>query len=194
MAQRDPLHSPLLAIITYRRKYRRISEKFSNNFSRLRRAVTSFTRAMVKNTCSNTLNDLRLPMTLSLLPNPWSHSCWGPLQHSLKKFASRVNKRYNKFMDFVQKLEKHLAIAPPAEQHLRDAWDTLLQVKRIINYVYRKFLATSSESLDYSELVASMGALQMFVGVLTKSSCTILWPEVVEGKKSLLITSTLLTS
>lgn len=58
------------------KKYRRISEKFGNNFSRLHRAVTSFTRAMVKNTCSNTLNNLRLLMTLSLLPNPWSHSCW----------------------------------------------------------------------------------------------------------------------
>jgi hypothetical protein len=39
---------------------------------------------------------------------------------SFDKFASRLKKRNDEFMGFVQKLENHLAMAPPAEKHDRD--------------------------------------------------------------------------
>jgi hypothetical protein len=53
-------------------------------------------------------------------------------KHSFSKFASRVNKRYDKFIDFTEKLEKHLTMVPPTEQHHLDTWDSLLNVKFLV--------------------------------------------------------------
>jgi len=66
---------------------------------------------------------------------------------------TKQNKRYDKFIDFTEKLEKHLTMVPPTELHHRDAWDSLLNVKFLVQDIYLEFLATPPETLNFSELI-----------------------------------------
>lgn len=50
-------------------------------------------------------------------------------KYNLKKFVGCINKRYDRFMDFVENLKVHMEMAPPMKQPDIDAWEYFLFVQ-----------------------------------------------------------------
>jgi len=97
-------------------------------------------------------------------------------RHSIEKFVHRIEKRYEAFLDFMERLDLYMDTALDQDD---DAWRTLLDVHNTIVAIAKSVLPTDFE---YEHLVSVLDTLNRKVRVVLNSDAVTEWPDAMKRK------------
>jgi hypothetical protein len=97
-------------------------------------------------------------------------------RHSIDKFASRIEKHYVAFLDFIERLKLYMATASDQDD---DTWRRLLDVRAVIVRIFEFVLPTD---FKYEKLVSLLDTLSKDVRKVLYSVAVTQWPDAVKRK------------
>jgi len=97
-------------------------------------------------------------------------------RHSIDKFVGCIEKRYETFLDYIERLKLYMATALGQDNN---TWQTLLDARDIITAIIKSVLPTDFE---YEQLVSVLDTLNRKVRVVWNSDAVTEWPDNVKRK------------
>ena len=110
-------------------------------------------------------------------------------RHCLREFAARVDKRYNAFLEFSERLKKYWLQQPESDKAAQDNFEAAAMVigiiKTMVSKMVLKMVSKRVEDVDLDLLLTAVDALQPQVRALVKAQCLPDWCNGVAKSKSL---------